>query len=602
MLELDLSAKVFADKVYGCWLGKNAGGTLGAPLEELFGAAQPFDVSWYPELRAGGIPNDDLEMQLVWLLALEEVGPGLRARDLAHYWLDHIGYNFDEYGMSKANLRLGLEPPLSGFHNNWFKDCMGCPIRSEIWACVAPGMPRVAVRYAYEDAICDHAGGESVFGEMFNAALESAAFVVDDRRMLVDIGLSYVPPDSKTAQAIRAAITAHANGEDWKQARQRVLDATPHPIAQYSPINLGFQVIGLLYGKDFGDAICTTVNCGYDTDSSGAAIGSYLGILSGRSGLPAKWTDPLGDTIATNESWGGVRHLSHTVPSTLDELTERIRAVAVRVLGTDLVRTTEAELYADEPVRELWHASPTTVRFAEVAVDYLDGPVAYANGTKEVRTVLRNHRRESVRLVCALRVPDQWKTVATQELELAAGAEHALTWRIETPDRSGLADSNRLFLEVRPQDGPQPPAVPIVLIGACAYRVNGTHELYGAGNEIPLPATFEGTLHLETFVHSPNAREAWLAVDANCPVRFWVNGELIASAQRYRHIRPDHRGSPDSAGRISLRSGWNEVRIELTRGPDTPPAECHVLFASNDRFRSALTELGRTRFPWDLSH
>ncbi len=175
MTTIDLHSQTFRDQVYGCWLGKNCGGTLGAPLERAWGEPEPFDIWWYPELKEGGIPNDDLEMQLLWLKALEEVGPNVGAQNLAQYWLDHIGYNWDEYGLSKTNLRLGLRPPVSGAFNNWFKDCMGSPIRSEIWACIAPGMPRIAVRYAFEDAICDHAGGESVYGEMFNAAIESAA-------------------------------------------------------------------------------------------------------------------------------------------------------------------------------------------------------------------------------------------------------------------------------------------------------------------------------------------------------------------------------------------------------------------------------------------
>lgn len=157
-LILDLAGADYYDRVYGCWQGKNAGGTLGTPLEKAFGEEEPFDVWWYPELAEGGLPNDDLEMQLAWLKAAEEVGPELTARDMAGYWLDHIGYNFDEYGLSKGNLRLGLEPPVSGSHNNWFIDCMGSPIRSEIWACIAPGAPRVAARLAIQDAICDHAG------------------------------------------------------------------------------------------------------------------------------------------------------------------------------------------------------------------------------------------------------------------------------------------------------------------------------------------------------------------------------------------------------------------------------------------------------------
>ncbi|HLL88079.1 MAG TPA: ADP-ribosylglycohydrolase family protein, partial [Tepidisphaeraceae bacterium] len=254
---IDLASDHLRDQIYGCWMGKNCGGTLGGPLEKVIGEPEPFDVWWYPKLQEGGIPNDDLEMQLVWLKCLEEVGPQMTAADLSRYWLDHIGYNWDEYGLSRTNLRLGMLPPVSGAYNNWFKDCMGCPIRSEIWACVAPGFPRIAARYAYEDGIQDHAGGESVYGEVFNAALEAAAFVVSDREQLLDIGMSYLVDGSKTAAAIRAARDAHRAGvDDWKEARRRVMKAAPHYNAQYSPINLGFQVVGWLYGDDFGDTLC----------------------------------------------------------------------------------------------------------------------------------------------------------------------------------------------------------------------------------------------------------------------------------------------------------------------------------------------------------
>jgi hypothetical protein len=127
---LDLNSEIFRDKVSGCWLGKHCGGTLGAPLERVYGESEPFDVWWYAQIQAGGIPRDGLEIQLVWLKALEEVGPDLSAADLAQYWLDHIGYNWDEYGQHKTNLRLGLVPPVSGYYNNWFKDCVGGASRS----------------------------------------------------------------------------------------------------------------------------------------------------------------------------------------------------------------------------------------------------------------------------------------------------------------------------------------------------------------------------------------------------------------------------------------------------------------------------------------
>ena len=182
--EIDLFGEAYNDKVWGCWQGKNAGGTLGTPLETAYGSDELYDVWWYPELKEGGLPNDDLEMQLAWLKAAEEVGPELTARDMARYWLDHIGYNFDEYGLSKQNLRLGLEPPVSGHYNNWFIDCMGSPIRSEIWACLAPGAPRGATRLALQDALCDHAGGEGVYGEL----VQRCARVGGDLDLVLDYG------------------------------------------------------------------------------------------------------------------------------------------------------------------------------------------------------------------------------------------------------------------------------------------------------------------------------------------------------------------------------------------------------------------------------
>lgn len=89
----------------GCWLGKNAGGTLGEPLEEKFGKKEMFHVDWYPFLPEGGIPNDDLELQLIWLQQLRKKGPGLTAADLVEAWTDCVAYNFDEYGLCKENMQ-----------------------------------------------------------------------------------------------------------------------------------------------------------------------------------------------------------------------------------------------------------------------------------------------------------------------------------------------------------------------------------------------------------------------------------------------------------------------------------------------------------------
>ncbi len=654
-LTLDINGDLFRNKVYGCWLGKNCGGTLGAPLEKAYGEPEPFDVWWYPRLEEGGIPNDDLEMQLIWLKALEEVGPGLRASDLAQYWLDHIGYNWDEYGLSKTNLRLGLLPPVSGYYNNWFRDCMGCPIRSEIWACIAPGVPALAVRYAYEDAICDHAGGESVFGEMFNAAIEAAAFVVADRDQLLDIGLSYVPPTSATARAVNAARAAHAAGEDWKAARRRVLAATPNYNAQYSPINMGFQVIGWLYGEEFGDAICKAVNCGYDTDCTGATLGSILGIIDGRGALPAKWTAPLGEEIATNASWGGLRNLAgavNPIPRNLGELTERVARQAARILtahgilpgNTTTLYIDPQSLYANEEIKVLWNANPLRIDYTaanvQVSIEYKDQPVILPGQETGILTHLTNPHPDRFTARCELLFPTHWGTPPLQQsVELPAQESIAVAWRIPPLPERMIENTQQLLLSVTVEGRPAQPAVPIVLIGANRYRYSslyptadrparelfdselepervagsvttphgrpGTwHDLYASDNALPLQDVFNhaGVLYVQTFLFSPAEQDVWLGVPATSPVKAWVNQEPLIQYFAVDPIRPNYGGygtEDQPYARVRLRQGWNELLLKYVRAADNAPFEAHLVLSEPDQLHSGITTIGRTRTPWE---
>ena len=304
-------------------LGKNIGGTLGQPHE---GRVGPLELTFYDPIPDGALANDDLELQLVWLAKLREVGPGITERDLGQAWRDCLTYPWDEYGLGKANLFRGLEPPVSGQRNNWFTDSMGSPIRSEIWACVAPGCPDLAAALAYQDGCVDH-GGEGLFGEIFFAALESAAFVLDDREALLDLGLSFLPPDCRTAKAVRVCRERHAAGDDWLQCRQAILDAAGHVNFTDAPQNIAFTILGWLYGEDAGDAMCKAVNCGCDTDCTGATLGAILGILHGPEYFDEKWVAPVGEEVKI-----GYGVINCEVPKTLGELTDWTAAEAVRML------------------------------------------------------------------------------------------------------------------------------------------------------------------------------------------------------------------------------------------------------------------------------
>ena len=348
MQKRTLSFAEYRDKVLGCWHGKNIGGTLGAPFECLRGV---FDIDFYTqELGGEPLPNDDLDLQLVWLNAAERFGSRIDAQILGEYWHWFITPHWAEYGAGRNNMRAGMLPPLSGYVNNRFRDSCGAFILSEIWACLVPGDPEGAARYAFEDACVDHAG-EGLYAEVFCAAVESAAFVVQDTATLIDIGLSYIPENCGVSRAVRCVQQSHAEGLDWREARRRLLIEEPGsfgamgtpreqmdpdiPVAEPgydAPSNIGIIIIGWLYGGgDLGRSICIAAGCGEDADCTAGTLGALLGILHGGSALPEKWLAPLGGKIKTkciNVADVGLR-----IPATVDELTDRLLRLTPTFLG-----------------------------------------------------------------------------------------------------------------------------------------------------------------------------------------------------------------------------------------------------------------------------
>jgi hypothetical protein len=238
-----MNRQTYLDKVFGCWLGKSVGGTIGGPLE---GRKEFLDVPMrFPEKN---VENDDLDLQLVWLHLLEEKGFRLSADEFADAWLRHITYPWDEYGVAIANLKMGLAPPASGFYNNWFKDCMGAPIRSEIWAVLFPGRPAVAGYYAYLDAQVDH-WDEGVYGEVFLACLESLAFAESDLRSAIASALGFLPTSSEVRKVVELAVSLAEEGKTLDDARETILERFGHHNFTHCVQNIGFTVLGLCLSR-----------------------------------------------------------------------------------------------------------------------------------------------------------------------------------------------------------------------------------------------------------------------------------------------------------------------------------------------------------------
>jgi ADP-ribosylglycohydrolase len=324
MAALTLTLDTYRDRVFGGWQGKSAGVTFGAPQR---GQLVPGRGNYYNPVPGQPAASVVLDFSLVWLQALETTGPEIAPEDLAVAWLEHLDYSQDEFGYAALNLRRGLPPPASGAHSNWFKHGTGGVMRADFWALIAPGAPQVAAAYAYHDAKIDHSE-DGLWAAMFLAAIGSAAFFLADPLVLLTIGLAMIPRTCRTARAVKTAIACGQRAASWLEAREAVQNEVGSKDFTDVPQNMGFFAIGLLYGRDFGSALCAAVNCGYDSETVGGAIGAVLGIRFGGTGLPEPWTRPIGDLVIPGND---LRDFE--APSTISEVTERLVALGRRVVA-----------------------------------------------------------------------------------------------------------------------------------------------------------------------------------------------------------------------------------------------------------------------------
>ena len=285
------------DKIYACWIGKNIGGTIGTPFE---GKREFLDVKGFNSKPGEPLPNDDLDLQLVWLMAMELEGPWyFTSRTLGEYWTLAITPFWNEYGVGKTNLFDGVPAPLSGeLHNQKWRDSNGAWIRSEIWASLTPGLPGITRYYAFADATVDHGMGEGTYAEIFTATLESKAYFMNDMKEIVLEGLKAIPETCRVYKAVKLVIDEYNKGTPYREVRDMLVKQSEDIGWFQAPANLGYVTIGLLYGEgDFKKSVIYAVNCGDDTDCTGGTVGAIMGIVYGTQGIPKDWAEYIGDEI-----------------------------------------------------------------------------------------------------------------------------------------------------------------------------------------------------------------------------------------------------------------------------------------------------------------
>jgi len=302
-------------RMLACWWGKAIGGTLGMPYE---GAAGPIVID-LATANLAPVPNDDLELQLIWLHAMEQQGATGLLSTLRDAWLTHQDFHVDEYAIALQNMKAGLEPPLTGYHGNWFENGMGAAIRSELWACLSPGNPQTAAVLAHFDACVDHAG-EGLDAEKLLAAIQSLAFDGISIREAMQKALSFIEPSSRFVSLVEWLLDLPARRLIDEDTQSRLLTRVQHHNFTDCFMNVGFTLWALLAGEgDFDRTLTLAIGCGQDTDCTGATAGATLGLFGGMQAIPERWRLSASNRIAVSPS---LQMLG--LPQTIEELTDRV--------------------------------------------------------------------------------------------------------------------------------------------------------------------------------------------------------------------------------------------------------------------------------------
>ncbi len=292
-----ISPEVLKDKIAGGWAGKILGVTYGAPTEfHAQGRTFEDSIHWIPKDAIGSLTQDDLYVQLTFLMTMDQFGidaPAKKYQELfakAGYELWHAN------AQARKNYFDSIFPPRSGAPEfNFHANDIDFQIEADYIGFMSPGMPNSAAKLADKIGhIMNY--GDGVYGGIFISALYAEAFFENDIRKIVEKALLSLPNESDYAKIIRDVIVLKdKNPGDWRVV-WKILEekyGKTHICGAGDTFNIdaklngAYIVIGLLYGG--GDAIKTmeiTTRCGQDSDCNPSNAMAVLGVLYGFSHLP----------------------------------------------------------------------------------------------------------------------------------------------------------------------------------------------------------------------------------------------------------------------------------------------------------------------------
>jgi len=314
-----LSIDQLRDKIAGGWAGKMVGVAYGAPTEfRAQGETYEKELKWEPAFVTGSLRQDDVYVQLSFMMAMDEYGIDAPAEKSAESFATASYRLWHANVQARKNFFDGIMPPASGSPEySLHADDIDFQIEADYIGFMCPGMPQTS------NKIADKVGhimnyGDGVYGGMFVAALYAEAFFETDINKITNRALLSIPAESDYAKCINDVIELYAKyPNDWRTAWKELemkwgdvdICGALEPFNIDAKLNGAYIVMGLLYGGgDFEKTMEVSIRCGQDSDCNPSNAAAVIGVIRGYSGIQDKWKsgiEPIADSlfIFTNYSF-----------------------------------------------------------------------------------------------------------------------------------------------------------------------------------------------------------------------------------------------------------------------------------------------------------
>lgn len=254
-------------------------------------------------------PDDDINYNIVAMLAMEQKGFDFTKDDLIQLWIHNLPV-YETWGPERSALikaaihslgKEGVPMPIDEWVKVWNPndELCGAAIRADAYGYACPGYPAKAAELAWRDASWTHRR-TGIYGAMFIAAAIAAAFVEKDRAKIFEIALQFVPQKSRFHEITLDCLNMVRGSKDYLAAYEQIHGKYCHFGSCQIFAETGTLINSVYFAESVHDGFCKQVSQGYDTDCYGEFAGSICGAYFGPGHLDENvWLRPFSNELRT---------------------------------------------------------------------------------------------------------------------------------------------------------------------------------------------------------------------------------------------------------------------------------------------------------------